>query len=390
MKLTVANPLTTNLEKSYLTSSYSAGVTTININNNDRFLPSQKIMVGEMGHERTEVVTISTVTSPGTTFTLTGSGLVFAHDADTPVYVLKYDRVHFYRSVTGITGAYTLLADVAMDVDNANLSTIYDDTAGLTAYYYEVSFYGTYDTTETSLSDPIPGTGYPRGTAGYLINEVFAELGDMTQQNMSVDETINLINEVNDDLISQSRRPYRFLKTSQLLNITGGNPRVSLPTNLTKFDRMLYTNVFDQRTDSYRRISMDEMEYINYDNTTIPTDQMLYIAIDESTNELFLFPTPVSNATGGIKLFYWRKFNPVTSLAAVLETPNTRIYKLFLMGRYYRKRAVKEPDYMAISQQYLSDYNTEIVKLQRSNKIDIGTPQSLKPDTHHSRGLRRF
>ena len=104
MKLRASNPSTTGLEKSYLSSSYSALATSITIRNNDRFAASQKILVGELGHERSEIVTINTVTTPGTVFTLTGTGLVFPHDADTPVYVLKYDKVRFYRSTTGIDG----------------------------------------------------------------------------------------------------------------------------------------------------------------------------------------------------------------------------------------------------------------------------------------------
>jgi hypothetical protein len=66
---------------------------------------------------------------------------------------------------------------------------------------------------------------------------------------MTVSEAIDLMNEVNNDIISQSRRPYRFLKTSQLLNVTANNPRVLLPSNLVKFDRLLFTNAFDQRND---------------------------------------------------------------------------------------------------------------------------------------------
>lgn len=389
MKIRASNPLTNKSEKSYLTTSYSNGASSVVIINSDEFTANQKIMIGDMGNERTEIVTISSVS--GTTINLS-SPTLFAHEADTPVYVLKYDIVRFYRSTTGINGAYTIMSGgaISMDVDNQNLETVFDDTAGLSTYYYEVSFYSTFDTTESALSNPIAGTGYPRGTVGAIINETFAELGDTTQQNMSVQEAINLLNEVNDDLMSQSRRPYRFLKVKKALNITGGNPRVPLPTDLYKFHRMAYTNALSNRIDDYQRISMEEMEYINFDNTTPWTDDLIYISIDETTNELVLFPTPLSNSTGSIIVFYWRKFNELVNLSDIIETPNQRVYKLFLMGRYYRKRSVTEPTYAAISTQYLSDYNTEIVKMQRSNKLDLGTPDRMRPDTHHERGLRRF
>jgi hypothetical protein len=135
---------------------------------------------------------------------------------------------------------------------------------------------------------------------------------------------------------------------------------------------------------------MVEMEYINFDNTLASSDSLLYFSIDESTNEIVLFPTPLTSSTASIKVFYWRTFNQITGLASTLETPNSRIYKLFLTGRYYMKRAAKEPTYMTLANTFLAEYNTEIVKLQRSNRLDLGTPMSVRPDTNHSRGLRRY
>ena len=390
MKLYIQNPSTDKLEKSYLANAYSTGATSLEVRNNDRFQNNQKIMIGEMGNERTEIVTItgSGVNANGTT--LATSATLFPHNSDDPVYALKYDQVKFYRSTTGIDGSYSSLATVNVDVDNANTQTMYDDLAGLSSYYYKVSFYSTFDSTESDLSDPIAGSGYPAGTAGALVNEFFSEVGDTQQQTMTVDDVLALMNEVNDDLTSQSRRPYRFLKTSALLNVTANNARVSLPTTLLKFDRLAFTNTWLQRTDDYRRISMEEMEYIKYDNTFYPDDNLLYVAIDETTNELVMFPTPATSSTGSIKIFFWKKFTRLTSMASAVETPNTRIYKMFLLGRYWRKRAIKEQSYLTLSDRFMQDYNTEVVKLQRMNRLDMGTPMSFKPDTRTSGGMRRF
>lgn len=388
MKLYAPNPQVDKLEKSYLSNSYSAGVTALDVRNNDRFAIGKRIMIGEMGHERTEVVTVSAVNANGTGLTV--GATVFPHDADAPVYVLKYDKVRYYRSTTGIDGGYSQLAEVNLDVDNDTMKTMYDDLAGLATYYYKVSFYSSADSTETDLSDPIAGSGYPSGTAGALVNEFFEEVNDIQQQTMTVSEVLNLMNEVNDDLTSQSRRPYRFLKTSAPLSTVATENRIPLPADLLKFDRMAFTNTWQQRTDDYRRISMEEMEYINYDNTFYPNDDLLYVAIDETTNELVLFPTPYTDGAASIKVFYWKKFTKIDSLASAVETPNTRIYKMFLLGRYWRKRAIKEPNYLNLSDRFLQDYNTEVVKLQRMNKLDMGTPMSFKPDTRTAGGLRRI
>ena len=390
MKLYIQNPSTDKLEKSDLANAYSAAVTAIQVRNNDRFQNNQKILLGEMGNERTEMVTIgaSGVNANGTDLTV--SSTLFPHNSDDPVYAIKYDQVKFYRSTTGIDGSYNPLATVNVDVDNANMQTMYDDLAGLSSYYYKVSFYSTFDSTESDLSDPIAGSGYPVGTAGALVNEFFSEVGDTQQQIMTVDEVLALMNEVNDDLTSQSRRPYRFLKTSALLNVTANNNRIALPTTLLKFDRLAFTNAWLQRTDDYRRISMEEMEYINYDNTFYPDDNLMYVSIDETTNELVMFPKPYTSSTGSIKIYFWKKFSRITSMASAVETPNTRIYKMFLLARYWRKRAIKEQSYLNLSDRFMSDYNTEIVKLQRMNRLDMGTPMSFKPDTRTSGGMRRI
>lgn len=390
MKLRAFNPPLERTEKSFLSQAYSTGATSLKVVNDNLFVVGSKLLIGEMGQERSEIVTVATVTTPGTDFTISSPGLIYPHNADTPVYVIKYDKVRYYRSTTGVAGAYTLLQENQIDVDNASRESYYDDLTGLSSYYYKVSFYSTLDATESTLSDPIAGGGYPRGTAGEVINEFFVTVADPTQTNMNVGEALDLMNEVNNDIISQSRRPYRFLKTSKLLDVAAGNNRISLPTNLSKFDRLLFTNAFDQRTDDYQRLDMVEMEYISYDNTMAVSDNLLYYSIDESTNEIVLFPTPKTASTGSIKVFYWRNFNEITGLASTLETPNSRIYKLFLLGRYYMKRAAKEPTYMSLANTFLAEYNTEIVKLQRSNRLDMGTPMSIRPDTNHSRGLRRF
>lgn len=488
MKLRSKNILTQGLEKSFLTTSYPSGVTSISVDNNNRFTDGAKIMIGEMGHERTEIVTVfgpnsaSPSTSPSGSYSpsasyspsrspssspsasyspsispsnsssgsvspskspssspsgsssvssskspssspsyspsgspsssfssspspspatpvvdfiapgnaITISATIFSHDADTPVYVLDYDKVIFYRSITGVDGNYLKLTEVEMDVDNSTLETVYDDAGGLSSYYYKVSFFNSYTNMETELSDPIPGTGYERGTVGFLLNEFFEEVSDTTQQNMSVTGAIALINEVNDDVISQSRRPYRMLKTSDTLDTVGNDGRVALPANLVKFDRLRYTHATDQRTDTYRRISMQEYEMLDFDNTAVGDNAMIYFTIDESTNELVLWPKPLTSGTDALRVYYWKNFDEITSMSDVLITPNPRIYKMFLLGRYYRKRAVTEPKYMVISDRFLSDYNTEIVKLQRMNRLDMGTPMEMKPDSGHSRGLRRF
>jgi len=389
MKISITNPPTENLEQSYLTTAYQPGVTTILVRNNERFINGQKIMVGFPGFERTEIITVNGAVTAGQSLTVTATK--FAHDADDPVYALKWDQIKITRSTSGIDGSYSSLATVNIDVDNKSLLTIYDDTTGLTSYYYKATYFDSVNTLESEPTDPIAGSGYPIESVGRLINDFFESVNDMTQQNMSIAEALAVLNEVNSDLTTQSRRPYRFLRTSALLNTVAGSDRITLPDDFWKLDRIAYNydDGIEDRTDLYRVITMTEMEYTAYNNLADRSDGMLYLAYDDTDDNIVMFPTPLTSQTGKVRLYYYKKFDEIESMSQNFETPNNRIYKMYLYGRYFRKRATKEPSYIGISDRYLNDYTSEIVKLQRANRVDVGSPTGFRPDTGHSRGLRR-
>lgn len=389
MKLIAYNPSTDNLEKSYLSNSYAVGTTTIVVRNNNRFVTSSRILLGDMGYEESEMVTVSNVNTDGITLTI--SATRFPHATDDAVYVLPYDQIKFYRSTTTVDGTYSVLSTVDVDVDNADKQTYYDDPNGLPVYFYKLSFYNSIFTTESALSDPIAGTGYTRLQLGSIINDFLTEVGDLEQQYMTIPQSINVMNECNDDLSTQSKRPYRFLKTSTLLSIIGTNNRVPLPSTLLKFDRLSYTYDFSttNRTDNIDVLDIEEIEYLDYDNTAQTSNDLTRIAIDETSNELVLFPTPTDNQIDAFRVYFWKKFNDFNSLGDTIETPTPRIYKLFLASRFYRMRSLHDESYLPLADRYAADYNTEIVKMQRSNRIDIGTPQGYRPDVRTARGLRK-
>lgn len=122
MIITAYNPSTDSLEKSYLSKNYAVGTTSFIIRNNNRFAADDRIMIGELGNENTEILTIDSADADGVTI-VTGSGSLYPHTASDPIYILRYDQIKFYRSTTGIDGTYNALATVAIDVDNESLQT---------------------------------------------------------------------------------------------------------------------------------------------------------------------------------------------------------------------------------------------------------------------------
>jgi len=390
MILRAYNPSTDNLEKSYLTQDYAAGVTAIKVRNNDSFAQDDRIMIGEMGRERTEIVTIGAAVTAGEDLTV--GATLFPHSADDPVYVLKYDQVKFYRSTTTIDGSYGALATVALDVDNADDETHYDDTTGLSSYYYKVSYYHSIAGTESSLSDPMPGSGYTRDQLGSIANEFLTEVADLQQKYMTIPEIISLCNEVNDDLTSQSRKPYRFQHTSSTLSIAATTETVDLPADLLKFDYVRYNYNFTgtNRKDRIRVISMAQMDYLRYDQNALTDNDTLFIAIDDTTNKLVLYPIPTDAQSNVLQVFYWKKITDFDSLGDAILTPTPRVYKLFLLYKFYLARSVKENAFLAQAQEYKGDYGSEVVKLQRMNKLNVGSPTGFQPDTLTAKGLNKY
>lgn len=390
MVLSAYNPLTDNLEKTNLTESISVGVTSLPVYNTNNISEDDRILIGELGRERSEVVTVNAAVTDDDAIPVAATA--FPHNADDPIYVLRYDEIRWYRSTTGVDGSYSLLATVPIDVDNEDLMTQYDDVGALDSYYYKITFYHSIDTTESELSDPIPAGGYDRGTVGHLINEFFREVHDETQQHMTVLTAVDLLNECNDDMTSQSRKPFRWLRTNATLTLTADTNSVDLPDNFLKMNYAKYRYVFgnEDRTDRIRFITEAEMDYLAYDNTALPSDDLMYVSIDETNKTLRFFPTPETTQAAKLTVNYYAKYATLDSMSDVLETPNQRVYKLFLMGRYYRSRAVKEQGFLNLSDRYLQDYGTEMVKLQRLNNLDAGLGRSMKPDDSGHGGLVKY
>lgn len=394
MRLIAYNPSTDNLEKSYLAQSYPAASSTLVTKNTNNFNNGDKLLLGEMGREKSEIVTINTVSGDKITITLT-AGTKFPHSADDPVYDLRYDQINFYRSTSGAGGSYSLLASVPVDVDNADKCTYYNDNAGLSSYFYEISFYSNPTAIESSLSDQMAGEGYTRAQIGRLIGDFLEEAGDLDQTYVTMPQVLAWLNECNDDLTYQSNRPYRFLRKnpSWTLSTVAGENRISLPDDMTFVDYIQYN--YDYGFLDKPEIAIVDLHDINeriaYDGAVVNnSDELRMVAIDPETFELVLWPTPLNSQTDVMIIHGWTNFNEFTGLADNVQTPNSRIYKMFLLSKFWKIRSIKDGsnNFKALSQAYNTDYTTEIVKMQRIMKIDKGTPTGMKPDMRRYRHAR--
>ena len=399
MQITTFNPETNDLEKSFLSNPYAVGSTTILVKNNDRFISNDRIMIGEMGNEATEIVTVSSVNADGNTMVV--GATVFAHSADDPVYKLRFDSIRFYRSTDGGSN-YSLLTTQALDVDNANLTTIYDDTTGTSAYYYKTSAYHSISTLESALGDAIQGSGWRREQVGHVVDEILKEVSDLNELNVTRSELLGYFNDVNDDLQVNVSKPYDFLHTRTTLTRTANTNYINFPTDsnskqtMWKFDRLDY-NFVDTTTDpdtdityTIKVIPPEEFRNKYQDNTidsTTVDDRTVEMALDTSVNRFRFYP-PFETTSGGVfYLHYWKYFTVIDSEGDVIETPTPKIYKLYSKAMYYRKRGITEPNFNATADRYFADYQIEKGKYTGIDRKDKGTPRSFRPQTD---SIKRF
>lgn len=406
MLVTAFNPPLDELETTYLSLAAPAGVTALLVKNNDEFALNDRILVGDQGQENAEIVSITGAVTEGQALTI--GALVFNHNADEPVVRLRYDEVNFYRSTNGSNGAYTLIATVALDVDGANQQTTYDDKTGLAAYYYEVSYFNSVTSLESTLSDPIPGSGYTRNQVGFLIDEILREVSDMNNLTVDPTELLGWFNEVNDDLLTRTKIPYKFLYTRIAMELTGGSEIVPFPTDsngnqtMWKFDRMDFNFVFplnatQANEDNVDVIGDDEEDFdiptnliypvrvvdpayfrlLSEDQNTAGSDQLLWMTLDLATHDFRFYPIPIDTQPASLYLYMYAYFAQLETYGQTFQTPTFQPYKKFSLYRYFMKQAENNEDYLQIAGIYKSEYEREVANLNKTNKKDVGSPKGF-------------
>lgn len=401
MLIPVFNPEVTDLEKSYLANPYSVGATLIQVKNSDRFAANDRIMIGEMGNEKTEVVTVSGLVGDGIGLNI--GATVFEHSAEDPVYKLRFDQVKFYRSTTTATGTYTVISTQNLDVDNATLETYYDDTAGLASYFYKFTFFHSIALVESAFSDVIGGSGWRREQVGNVIDEILQEVQDTQEIHITRGEIMGYFNDVNDELQLEVSKPYSFLHARRIVAQTANQNYIDYPTDsngkqiMWAFDYMDYqfldptTTPQTNRTYTLKTIPEPEFRNIYGDNTidsTTVSDQPTFISLDSSVDR-FRFDVPFKTTTGILYLHYWKYFDDIISEGQVLETPRPKIYKDYVKSMYYAKRGISDLTLDNVAQGYQQKYQLAKAKLKGVDRKDQGSPRGFRPDTTRTKQFRR-
>lgn len=402
MIIPVWNPETTDLEKSYLSNPYSKGTTVIEVKNANRFVTNDRLLIGEMGTENAEVITLSTVSADNMTLTI--GATLYAHSADEPVYQLIFDQVKYYKSTNG-GGSYSVIPTQELDVDNADLTTVYSDTSGTSSDLYKFTFYHSIAGVESAFSDSIGGSGWRRDQVGHIVDEILLEVSDQNELNVTRQELIGYFNDVNDDLTTQVAKPYDFLHSRSALTRTANTNYIDFPVDsngkqtMWKFDRMDYnytdpmTSPVTDTTTTLMVIPPEEFRNTYSDNTisttTVADTTPVAMTLDTSVNR-FRFSQPFKTTTSNVfYLHYWSFFTTIDSEGDVIQTPTPKIYKLYCKAMYYQKRSITDPTMGNTANRFFNEYQIEKAGYKKLDRKDQGTPRSFSLPNATTRRFRR-
>jgi len=212
MFIRIKHPSIEGNEKTYLSSSASAGSTTLTVQNIKGFSVGEYVVLGTVGDEQTEIIRIHASTTPtGSTITL-ASGTAFAHAVNTPVTYIPFNQVALYKS-SSKGGTYAIIGSaVNLEIDEPH--TEINDATGTTSTWYKTRYYNSSTTTWSSYSGEIQGSGYKPNSLKKIIEKASVITDDKAHDALTLDEKIDIVNDGYEQVVNRLEKAdhKRFVK----------------------------------------------------------------------------------------------------------------------------------------------------------------------------------
>lgn len=217
--------------QTYLGAKASSSDTSLTVVNSGGFAEDDLIIVGKIGSENTEQVSITAAVS--TVTGLTVDALSFTHPIGTPVRKVLFNQYKIYGNSSNTSVGATLLATVNIAFDESetqyvNTGTEYD--------YYFVLPYNSGSSASGSYSDGLAqSTGYPKNSVGSVISSVLASTMKKMNDKITIEWFLDEINECL-DVISGELKRWSFLQNFDKIigQTVMGTFSVSLPSDIDK------------------------------------------------------------------------------------------------------------------------------------------------------------
>lgn len=333
---------------------------TVTVNDNGEIADNDYILFGELGEPKTEIAQVNATVSGATTFQV--DTLLFAHPAGTVLRKLNYNQVEISRSAT-IAGTKTVLATVALDVDN--LETTYSDSTNTEGF----AFFRLKNVETTSFSGYSAGVSYATATSTtrekikQMISAFYSKPVDLEVLDMLIDETEKEV---------FSLRNWKWREKTWTFN-TIASTQTYTKASITAEDlAIIVSATYDG--DPVQPTFMKTFQAQNWDSSTTGNP----ITIFTWNDTIYLTPTP--SAVKSVVIWGYKNssgFSDDTSETG-LEIASTISYKVL--------QDLWAPVDMNKSSYYGGRYAEKIKLMTRNDKSQVGVFGSLT----HSEQVNSF
>lgn len=239
--------------QTFFTNDTAAGVTTITVQNITGFADNQILILGNLGNQSAEIVTING--TPASNVITLDAATIYPHSASTSVAVIQYDQVEFSTATT-TGGVKSVLGTIALWADNQ--TTNYIDNSGATGYYFG-RFKNTIASTFSAYSDPIPVDGYGIYTARSIIDSALSEINKTTSEVLSDAYAFQQLDMFQTDVLKEMKRWSFMQKFDSIMGqFNAGEWKIAMPTDIE--DPNTNQSVYNVRVGTNGRLTWIDKE----------------------------------------------------------------------------------------------------------------------------------
>lgn len=317
MEVKARNLLDQNAPVTYLTQLEALGTTTLHVKNANGYGAAQwAVQVGKTGEEQSEIRVLSTATPSGTTLVV-GTSTSFSHPTDTPIYAIQYDKIIWYRSIAGTSGAATAVATANITPDDTY--TRYEDATGSSTYSYKYAHFNSVGSATATISDWLVPAGYDFYSLAAIRERVKGKLlnADFVGDDSVFHDWINEYMEILTNKVIDVNKDYNLGSTNVAFAASGELGTIT-DADFKQVRRAWYT---EDGSNNYVMTKMESIDptpgqtfnvtqpfFYMYNNSTMArwphtnagTAKVLYYKLTASlVNETDNLPTPMRGYTKG-------------------------------------------------------------------------------------------
>jgi hypothetical protein len=374
MNISINNPSIEGEERTVLTDPINASATNIPVKSSQGLDANEYIYVGEPAHEKTELRQISAIVD---VLNVTTDATSYSHSEGDPVITSRWNQIKIYKA-TSLTGTYSLLTTVAIDVDNPLNVTVYDDTVGLSTDYYKITYYNSTSTAESTYSDPIPGSGVSYNTVRYVTDQILTEGNDTGESVTSRQEILDWMNECSAD-IKARRRKWSFLYTRAVASTVADQEYYDIGsdfavTDVDKIDHLEYNYTEDSSDLMYRLryVTPERFDILHEDRSQGSNDSLQVWTFDEAMDYIRIWPAPATANSAALYLYYYKDIPYLDSDGDTFTVPETRLYKHYCLAQLHLKKGDDK-----MHDKYMMKYEGALGTLQRQQRREVGQPRGF-------------